>query len=128
MADRFRGSQSGQATVELALCLPIVAILIAVTLEFAALGLDRSRLWQAARESARVAAVDADPDAVREVLETAGLTGASYEITPPPTERVQGEPVEVILRFHPSSSVPLVGELFEGVMLEARASMRLERP
>lgn len=75
-----------------------------------------------------MAAVDADPDAVREVLETAGLGDATYEITPPASERVQGEPVEVVLRFQPTSSVPVVGELFEGLLLEAKASMRLERP
>lgn len=128
LANPFRDSQSGQATVELALCLPLVALLIAVTLEFAALGLDRSRLWQAARESARVAAVDSDPDAVEEVLEAAGLGDATYEITPPASERVQGEPIEVVLRFQPTSSVPVLGELFEGLLLEAKASMRLERP
>lgn len=127
LANPFRDPK-GQATVELALCLPIVALLIAVTLEFAALGLDRSRLWQAARESARAAAVDADPGAVREVLEAAGLEDATYEITPPSSERVQGEPVEVVLRYQPTSSVPVVGELFEELVLEAKASMRLERP
>jgi hypothetical protein len=128
LAKPFRASESGQATVELALCLPIVALLIAITLEFAALGLDRSRLWQAARESARAAAVDADPGAVKEVLEAAGLGDVTYEIIPPPAERVQGEPVEVVLRFEPTSSVPLVGALFEEMVLEASASMRLERP
>ena len=120
--------QGGQATVELALCLPLVAVLIAVALEFAALGLDRSRLWQAARESARVAAVDPDPDAVQEVLDAAGLGDADFVITPDVSARVQGEPIEVELEFQPTGSVPLIGDLFEGVVLKASASMRLEKP
>lgn len=121
-------SQRGQATVELALCLPLVALIFGAVVEVALVAADQARLWHAAREAARVAVVDPDPAKARAAAEEAGLEPVDVSITPEPRYRVQGEPLRVALTYRPSARVPLVGELFELIELHADATMRIERP
>lgn len=121
-------SQRGQATIELALCLPFVALLGWVLVELGSLATDNVRLWHAAREAARIGAVDPDPTAIREAAEASGLGPLELTVRPGPDARVQGEPVTVAVTFQPSSSAPLIGTLIERVVLSAEATMRIERP
>jgi TadE-like protein len=114
--------------VELALCLPIVALLLGAVVEIGAIVADEARLWHAAREAARVATVDRDADAVREATESAGLQGVDVDITPEPGERVQGKPVTVVLTYDPPGRVPLLGALLDRTRLRAQATMRIETP
>jgi hypothetical protein len=120
--------ERGQSTVELALCLPLAGLVLAVVVEVGLLATDQVRLWHAAREAARAAAVDADPAAPRVAVERAGLPGVELDIMPEPTHRVQGRPVIVSLSYPARPSVPFVGELLPAVELEARAAMRIEQP
>lgn len=121
-------SQRGQATVELALLLPVVALLAWTLVEIGAIAVDNVRLWHAAREAARVGAVEPDLSAIREAAEASGLHPLELDVRPDVEERIQGEPLTIRVVYRPRSTAPLVGHLFEGVVLTADATMRIERP
>ena len=121
-------SERGQATVELALCLPLVALVLAAVVQFGLLASDQIRLWHAAREAARVAVVDPDARAALDAAEQGGLTGLDLDVRPPVGDRVQGEPLTVTLSYVPSRRVPLLGMMLGGLVLRAEASMRIEQP
>jgi hypothetical protein len=123
-----RRAEHGQATVELALTLPLVALVIGVLVEFGMLVADQARLWHAAREAARVAAVDPDEDHQMHAARDTGLGPLEMNTEPGPNLRVQGEPVEVSLEYSPIGRVPLIGELFENLTLSSSATMRIETP
>jgi hypothetical protein len=89
---------------------------------------DQARLWHAAREAARAAVVDPDPAAARAAAERTGLEPLTVSLDPEPAYRVQGEPLTVSLSYEPRGRIPIVGELVKTVTLEAKATMRIERP
>ena len=120
--------ERGQATVELALCLPLVAAVLAGLVEVGLLAGDHVRLWHAAREAARIAVVDADPASARDVARRVGPEGLSIEISPQPAHRVQGEPLTVELSFEPDGRIPVVGAVAALVEMHASATMRIEQP
>ena len=121
-------NQGGQATVELALCLPILALLLAAVVEIGAIVGDQARMWHAAREAARAATVDRDLTDVHAAAERAGLEGVRVEVSPEADGRVQGDPVRVHLSYDPPGRVPLLGALLSRVELRAEATMRIEAP
>jgi hypothetical protein len=122
------GGARGQATVELALSLPLLVILLGFVVEVAMLASDQVRLWHASREAARAAVVNPDPAAARTAAERSGLSGLTLTIDPDPDYRVQGQPLRVELSMRPEGSVPLIGKAFEGVELQGSATMRIEEP
>lgn len=122
-----RDSQ-GQSTVELALCLPALAVVLALVVEVGLIASDQARLWHAAREAARVAIVDPDDSAARAAAARTGLSGFEMSIEPEDAYRVQGRPLRVALTYSPEGHVPLVGELFGGLELRSRVAMRIEEP
>src|SRR4051812_43537165 len=119
--------EGGQATVELALLLPLVAFLIAALVEVGVIAVDEIRLWHAAREAARVAAVDPDPDAIRAAAERSGLSSLQLSVQPEMRSRRMGDPVTVSVSFDPQTIVPMIGDLIVGGDLHARATMRIEQ-
>jgi hypothetical protein len=123
-----RRSDDGQATVELALCLPSLVLLLAALVQVGVLVGDQVRVWHAAREAARVASVDPDVGHIREAAEAGGLEPLDIEVGPDERERVQGQAVTVAIRFSGSKRVPLVGGLIGPATLSAEATMRIERP
>ena len=130
-AEASRSSSSkegGQATVELALCLPVLAFLAAVLVQVGVVVSMQTRLWHAAREAARVAIVDPDPEEAEKVARSAGLHGVEMSIEPPPAHRRFGDPLTVALAVHPTGGVPLVSSLFGGMTLRAEVTMRIEQP
>lgn len=124
----MNSDERGQSTVELALCLPIVAIILAAVVQIGMVAVDSVKVWHAAREGARVAAVDPGQEAIRRAAESAGLRPLELSVEPEALYRRQGEPVTVTVSYSPSSRVPVIGSLFEGLELDARASMRIEQP
>jgi hypothetical protein len=118
----------GQSTVELALCLPVLALLMAAVVEIGALAGDKARVWHAAREAVRLAAVDADPSAIEAAAERTGLDDLEVVVDPEPQFRRQGDPVTVDVTYDPPAHVPILGLLFAGTQLHAQASMRIEEP
>jgi TadE-like protein len=128
MVRRPRDS-SGQTTVELALALPILALVLSAFVEAGMIGLDQLRLWHAAREAARVGVVDADLDSVRAAAERSGLRDLEMTVEPEVTARTAGEPLSVRLTYRPRGHVPVIGAaLFGSITLDASATMRIERP
>jgi Flp pilus assembly protein TadG len=125
-ASRTRRSacpESGQATVEFALVLPLVIFLILAVLQSALVVRDYVATVHAAREAARAASVDRDPAAAvraaRRVLRDASVTvGARPEI---------GGPVSVTVAYTSHTNLPMVGALFPDPDLHASATMRAER-
>jgi Flp pilus assembly protein TadG len=120
--------ERGQATVELALCLPLVAVVLAAVVEVARLGVDQVRLWHAAREAVRAAAVDPDPSVAEAAARRADLPGLAMEVTPGAGERVAGRPVTVALSYAPARRILVLGPLFGWLRLRAQATMRIEQP
>jgi Flp pilus assembly protein TadG len=120
-------NEGGQATLEVALCLPVVVLVVAFLFEAGMIASDQTRLWHAAREGARVAAVEDDPSAVRAAAERSGLEPLDVDIEPR-AARVTGEPVTVRVAFRPRAHVPLVGSILAGRTLRASATIRIEQP
>ena len=123
-----RRGEGGQSTVELALCLPVLAFLAAVLVQIGIVVSMQTRLWHAAREAARVAVVEADEERVARAARSTGLDGFEMSIDPPPPHRRFGEPLTVALTLHPTGGVPLVSSIFGHMTLEAQATMRIEQP
>jgi Flp pilus assembly protein TadG len=121
-------AERGQAAVEFVLCLPIVALGFGVLIEIGLLVGDHVRLWHAAREGARIAVVDSDPDEIRGAAEQAGLSPLTVDVDPEFADRSTGEPLTVTLRYKPSGHLPLLGELIDGRTLTSSATMRIEQP
>ena len=120
--------ERGQATVELALCLPLVALLLGCVVAVGRVVSDNARVWHAAREAARVAAVDADLAAIRAAAARSGLDDIRIEVTPQEHERVAGEPATVTATYSPRVSIPVIGFLFARTELSATAAMAIEVP
>jgi hypothetical protein len=121
-------AERGQSTVELALCLPVLAFLAAVLVQIGIVVNMQTRLWHAAREAARVAVVDPDEDAAAAAARNSGLGGIEMSIDPPFHRRRLGEPLTVELTLRPSGGIPLVSSMFAGMTLRAQATMRIEQP
>lgn len=129
MTPRPRGrAEDGQSTVELALLLPLLAVITASVLEVSMLGFDQLRLWHAAREAARTAVVNADEYDIRAAAGRSGLDGVSVSVSPDTPHRTFGAPLTVEATYSPEGSIPLVGSIVDNVTLRADASMRIERP
>ncbi len=122
-----RGDERGQAAAELALVLPLVALLALLLLQVALVVRDQVLVVHAAREGAREAAVDADPDAARR----GALAGAPLDagrLQASASGRADpGSRVRVEVRYTSVTDVPLLGPLVGDVALSASATMRVER-
>jgi Flp pilus assembly protein TadG len=122
---RAAAGDDGQAAVELALVLPLLALLLLGMVQVGLVVRDQVLLTHAAREAVREAAVDPSPDASRR----AALAGAPLEAarlklqltTEPEAGRVNAR-----LDYRSPTMVPVIGPLLPEVELTARASMRLE--
>jgi hypothetical protein len=120
------GRDEGQATVELALVLPVLVMLLMLVMQVGLVVRDQVMLIHAAREGARAAAVEDDPGAAR----TAALAGARLD-----PDRLEvttrgragpGSYVTVTLTYPSLTDLPLVGRLVGDIELEASATMRVE--
>lgn len=121
-------AQAGQATVELALALPFVALLLAGLVQVGWVVSEQVRLWHGAREAARAAAVESERSAVMAAAERSGLAPLSLAVDPPVAYRVSGQPVTVRVSYHPEGGVPIAGWLLSKLELHAEAAMRIETP
>jgi Flp pilus assembly protein TadG len=123
-----RGSgDGGQAAVELALVLPLVVVVLLVVVQVGLVARDQILVVHAAREAAREAAVDAAADAPhRAAVDGSGL--APDRLAVASTGRGgAGSRVRVEVRYRAPTDVPLVGAALGDLILEAAATMRVER-
>jgi Flp pilus assembly protein TadG len=124
---RTRREDGGQATVELALVLPLVALVLLLVLQVGLVVRDRLLVAHAAREAARAAAVTDDDrgGAARRAGERAGsLDDGRLEVTVA-DGGVDGT-VTATANYVSSTDVPIVGLLLPDVTLESDATMRAE--
>ncbi len=117
------GAQAGQATVELALALPFVIMLLLALLQVALLARDQVRVAHASREAARAESVDPGGDRARDVVRHL-LEGAEVELS---GGNEIGDPVTATVRFTAATDVPFVGALFPDVELQDSTTMRREQ-
>ncbi len=120
---RRRHSERGQAALELALCLPILALLLLALVQVAVVVRDQVAVVHAAREGARAAAVTgAGPaDGVAAARTAARLEPGRLDV-----DASRGESVRVTVRYRSPTDIPLVGRLVGDVTLRATAVMRSE--
>ena len=119
---RFRAAH-GQASVELALVLPVLVLLLLALVQTALVARDAVLVQDAARAAAREASVGASAGRVRDAARRS-LPGVSIDVQR--GDQV-GDPVVVVARYRDRTTLPLVGPLFPDVELRARATMRAER-
>ncbi|MGQ0824856.1 MAG: TadE/TadG family type IV pilus assembly protein [Actinomycetota bacterium] len=120
---RPRAGESGQATVEFALALPVILVFFLALFQVALIARDQVRTQHAARVAAREASVGAGGERV--LAATADvLEGAELELV---RNGAVGEAIEVRVRYRSETALPLVGALIPDVELEASAVMRRER-
>ena len=123
---RARGD-GGQASVELALVLPLVVILLLAVVQLGLLVRDQILVVHAVREAAREAAVDPAPEAARRAA-VVSSTLADDRLTVTSTGRgTAGSRVRVEVAYRAPTAVPLVGPALGDLTLRASATMRLER-
>jgi hypothetical protein len=121
------GGQRGQAAVELALVLPLLALLALALVQLALVVRDQIRVTFGAREAARQAAVDGDEASVRRaVAASTRLDGQRLEIDVGDLGQ-PGSRVTVRVAYRAPTDLPLVGRLVGDVHLEGAATMRVER-
>ena len=123
--NRARGSE-GQAAVELALAMPLVALLLLALVQLGFLVRDQVLVVHAAREGAREAAVDSSSDAVRRAAAgSSGLPADRMTVTMSGRGGV-GSHVQVTIAYRAPTNVPLVGALIGDVDMHSSATMRVE--
>lgn len=118
--------EGGQATVEVALLLPLLALLLLAVVQVGLVVRDQVLVTHAAREAARAAAVDPDVAVAR-----AGAVGAARLDPDRLSVELSGstEPggrLTVTVRYRAPTGVPLVGPLLGDRTLVAEATMRVE--
>jgi Flp pilus assembly protein TadG len=117
----------GQAAVELALVLPLVALLLLAIVQLGLVVRDQILVVHAAREAAREAAVDPAAAAARRAA-LAGSGLAPGRLTVSVSGRGgPGSRVQVAISYRDPTDVPLVGALVADLTLKADATMRVER-
>ncbi len=88
---------------------------------------DQVLVIHAAREGGRASAVDADPEAARRAALASGSLAPDRLEVEVSGRGGPGSRVEVRVRYHSATDLPLVGPLVGDVELSGSASMRVER-
>lgn len=115
--------EAGQATVELALALPLLCVVLLLVVQVAMVAAHRLAVQLAAREAARAAAASADP--------AAASTAANRAVALDPLDTTTSEHaglVTVSVVYTDPTDVPLVGVLLPPVELRAEVTMAIEPP
>ena len=124
---RIIKSEKGASAVEFAIILPILIILVFGIVEFGIAFNNYITITHAAREGARIAAVDLNnPDLKNIIIERAypvPITPDDITISTPEGTDI-GDPVEVEITYNISITIPLVGSW--DIPLKNKAIMRLE--
>ena len=120
-------SCEGQAAVELALALPLVALLLLALVQLGFLVRDQVLVVHAAREGVRQAAVDSSTDGVRRAASgSSGLAPSRLRVA----MAARGGPgthVQVTVTYRAPTDIPLVGAMLPDLDMHASATMRVER-
>jgi Flp pilus assembly protein TadG len=114
----------GQATVEFALALPLVALLVLGIVQLVVIARDQLAVELAAREGARAAAVAASPAAAASAAanEAVGLDPLHVTVS------ARDGLVTVTVRHESPTDVPLIGLAIGDVEVSATVTMQREPP
>lgn len=115
---------TGQATVELALALPVVVMVVLGVVQVVAIVGDRLAVELAAREGARAASVAADPAGAASAAASAATGLAPLDVHTSAT----AHRVSVTVRHRSPTDVPLIGRFIGDVVVESTVSMAREPP
>ena len=116
--------RAGQATVELALVLPLLVAFVMLIAQFAMIASHQLALWQVTRDAARSAALSADPtDAVRAVVEKNTIAGIQVAIDNVSQSDAQ---IRVRLNYRERTTLPLLGIFLPDLTLHAEVVMATE--
>jgi Flp pilus assembly protein TadG len=123
---RTERTERGQATVELALVLPLVVLLLLAVVQVGLVARDEILVVHATREAVREAAVRASEAAARNAAEAgSGLSGPRLAVEIVARDRPGGQ-VRVAVHYRSPTDVPLIGPLVPDVTLSSEAVMRVE--
>jgi hypothetical protein len=120
-----RSGDEGQSSVELALVLPVVALVALAVVQAAVVAQRQILVVHAAREAARAAAVaDHDPAgaATRGARRASGLDASRVQVE----LEMRDDTVVVVVRYVDPTDVALAGVFLPDVTLTASAAMRRE--
>ena len=121
-----RRGERGQAVVELALTFPLVVLLLLSLVQVALVVRDQILVVHAAREAARVGAVDPDPKAPkRAAVGSSGLNRDRMSVSSSSRGAV-GSTLSVTVQYSDPTEVPLIGAFLPDVRLRAVAAIRVE--
>lgn len=126
MTRRRRGDEHGQSTVELALVLPVVALLAMGLVQVGLVVHARIMTVHAAREAARVVAVTNDAGAARGAALAAADLDPSRAVVAVSGDASPGGDVTVTVTYTAATDVPLVGALVDDVVMSESITMRAE--
>jgi len=119
-SDRDRG----QATVELALCLPLLCVFLLAVVQLVVIVRDQLAVQLAAREAARAASVTTSTGA-------SAQSAAEHSVALQPllvSTDSSADTVTVTVTHLTHTDVPLIGALIPDVDVEATVTMALEPP
>lgn len=119
-----RSPDRGQASLELALCLPLITVFVLCFVQVAEIVRDQLAVQAAARDGARAAsaAAGAATAATRAAHNAVSLRPLAVSAT------TSQHSVTVTVRFINHTTVPIVGVLLPDLTVAATASMVLEPP
>jgi len=124
---KTRWGDHGQSTVEFALILPLVVLVVLFIVQAGFVVRDQVLVSHAAREGARAAAVD-DSDRFGAAIAAATRAGElrSSQISGEVTMLEGGETVQVVISYRSVTDTPIIGALVPDIDLHATVVMRAE--
>ncbi len=120
------GRESGQATVEVALALPLLVTLILLVVQVGIVVREQVTVVYATHEAVRAASLSSDPNAALQAVERAGVLDMSKVTVERGSRGGPGSSVRVTVRYRAETDVPLVGLLLGAIELSSTATMRVE--
>jgi Flp pilus assembly protein TadG len=128
MTARRRGRDRGQASVELALLLPVVVLLLLAVLQVGLVARDVVLVTHASREAARAAAADATLGApLAAARASSGLDPDRLSVRVSGRGKA-GSRVRVEVAYRSPTAVPIIGALLGDRTITSSATMRVEGP
>jgi Flp pilus assembly protein TadG len=116
----------GQATVEVALVLPVVVMIALAVIQVGVLLHEQLLVTAAAREAVRAAAVSTSDSDARRAAGAIGHLDPGRLTVDVGREPGDGGPVRVRLTYTARTEVPMAGALLPDIVLSASAAMRGE--
>ena len=116
------GGDRGQAVVELALALPLLALLLLTLVQLTVIVRDQLAVVHAAREGARAAAVSGAPDGDGAAAAREATSLSPLDVTIGHSDRS----TMVTVRYRSRTDVPLIGAVLPDIDLKSTATMRDE--